>query len=90
MADVAVAVPLLRQPNLELDGGELLGQPAIALQERQPARVVVVVGEQDIDRDARQARAEPGLLPNCLLNDYYWASFTRNRARLGVGSTGGS
>jgi hypothetical protein len=35
---------LLRQSHLELDRGQLLGRPADALQERQPARVVQDVG----------------------------------------------
>ncbi len=43
--DMTTAVHLLRQPHLELDGGQLLGRLADALQERQPARVVVDVGE---------------------------------------------
>ncbi len=42
---------LLRQPHLELDGRELHRRLADALQERQPARVVMDVREQVLHRE---------------------------------------
>ena len=48
--DCRLAQPLLfRQRHLELDGRQLLGGFADALQERQPARVGMNVGEQGFD-----------------------------------------
>ena len=47
---------LLGQRHLELDGRQLLGGLADALQKRQPARGILDVGKQRFTQDIRQPR----------------------------------
>ncbi len=46
---------LLGQRHVELDGSQLLGRLANALQKRQPARVELDVGEQGLDCNLSQS-----------------------------------